>query len=303
MSTVNDTLVGSVAPDRVHYAIGVLLDHRDFVDEQNYHRSRLARALAYLHGSGTVAGLRVGLQPPVEPTAESLTGRDEQLMVSPGLAIDRLGRLIEVPRAACIRLNRWYESQNADDLIEAVRPPPYTGVNVEGVPETGILVEDNPVDIIVVDVFLRFEVCERGKTPAFATGPFDALDAVVPSRLRDAYELNLVIRAGPEPPLPVNNWPDLSGIADPAVRRRAVQDTVLGAWPKDDSNPSNPEPLAEYAPEQDLTAVFLARVIIPVLGGGPPGSRPVRQEAPVVVDNYGRLFAYTPRALATIEGL
>ena len=50
------------------------------------------------------------------------------------------------------------------------------------------------------DIFLAFHPCERGYTPAFASGPFDALDASQPSRVRDAYELTLVPRPKPESP-------------------------------------------------------------------------------------------------------
>ena len=116
-------------------------------------------------------------------------------------------------------------------------------------------------------------------------------------------ELELVIRTEASPALPVNNWPDLSSIADPVARRRALHDAILNAWPKDDSNANNPEPLAEYADEQDTTTVFLARLAIPVLAGVPADTRPVKQDSPVVVDNYGRLFSYTPRALAMMSNL
>ena len=63
---------------------------------------------------------------------------------------------------------------------------------------------------VVADVFLAALSCARAKTPAFATGPFDALDAVVPARLAEAAELELVPRAegGPDPiPSPRNFWP------------------------------------------------------------------------------------------------
>src|SRR5262245_37226124 len=109
MSTRNDPLAAAAETaragvlDRVFYATGILLAADDFDAEQTYHRGRLARALAYLHGSGTVAGLRVGVLPALAPGADPafLQGREEELRVQPGLAIDRLGRLIEIPRAAC----------------------------------------------------------------------------------------------------------------------------------------------------------------------------------------------------------
>src|SRR5512138_901827 len=89
--------------ERPFYATGMLLTAEDFEAEQNYHRSRLARALAELHGYGTAAGLEVQYRqdPPKEPGDAPI----EQIIVQPGLAVDRLGRVIEVPGAACLRLD------------------------------------------------------------------------------------------------------------------------------------------------------------------------------------------------------
>src|SRR5687767_11486865 len=102
MSTRPDPLEDrDLRPDRLHYATGAMLDREDFQSEQLYHRGRLARALASLHGSGTVAGLRAEVR--------SLGETEELLNVTPGLAVDRLGRLVEVPRPACLRLGRWME--------------------------------------------------------------------------------------------------------------------------------------------------------------------------------------------------
>ncbi|MCI0744222.1 MAG: hypothetical protein L0Y58_02350 [Verrucomicrobia subdivision 3 bacterium] len=176
MSTRNDPLLERQLPDRLFYATGMLLDQRDFEDEQTYHRNRLARALAYLHGSGTAAGLRVSWAPPIAAGSDPQfpEGREGELELTAGLAIDRLGRLIEVPRRACIRLKRWFDEQEIDRLVAGLHSGFYNGV--------------------VVDLFIRFVACERGKTPAFASGPFDATNAAVPSRVRDAYELKLFIR-------------------------------------------------------------------------------------------------------------
>ena len=105
MSTQKDPLRKPQAPDRVFYANGALLDQEDFTAEQIYHRARIGRALTYLHGHGTVAGLEVTVQQQAE---------EDMLMVSAGLVIDRIGRQIEVPRAACLRIGRWFQSQLAD---------------------------------------------------------------------------------------------------------------------------------------------------------------------------------------------
>jgi hypothetical protein len=205
-STDKDPLDGSYQPDRVFYAVGALLGVEDFTDEQTYHRGRLARALAFLDGSGTVAGLRVDYQPPANPD----TGReDEEIIVRPGIALDRLGRIIEVPRDACIRLDRWFGAQTASDVTQGLHG------DAAGV---------------IADVFIRFVACERGKTPAFATGPFDATDYAAPSRVRDGYKLELVIRAEGVPPVPQNPWPDLASEPDITTRRAALQTAIFDAW-------------------------------------------------------------------------
>ena len=263
--------------DRVYYATGVLLDADDFGDEQTYHRRQLARALAYLHGSGTVAGLAVAWQgaddtadPPVE----------EQLFVQPGLAIDRLGRLIELHTEYCIRLNRWYEQQTAGDLRQGF---------------------SSDLNGVVVDVFIRFAVCERRKTPAFAAGGFDALDAVVPSRLRDGYHLSLVIRTEDNlsQNLPVSPWPAPNGNID------ELHDAILDAWHEgtDDWDEQGPNPRPEHAEGQDTTDIFLARLTLPAADIG-AGEKPERIEnANVIIDNHSRSFVYSTEALARWLGV
>ena len=178
-------------PDRVFYAAGVLLDAPDFAAEQLYHRGRLARSLAYLHGSGTISGLKVlfqsavapgesGLVDPDDPTSEQVfpDGREARILVQPGLAVDRLGRLIEVPGAACLRLQPWLEDLRASkteaELNTFVHPQ-------SGEADTTISRGSSAMPIsvsgdnrgIVADIFIRFRICEAGgRTPAFASGPF-----------------------------------------------------------------------------------------------------------------------------------
>jgi hypothetical protein len=270
--------------DRLSFATGQMLSADDFQAEQGYHRGRLARALLALHGSGTVAGLHV------DRTAATATA-PEQLTVQPGIAIDRLGRLIELPRQACFRLNDWYTQQvqqAPSALINAFHPAaPYNGV--------------------VADVFIRFVVCPNGLTPAFASGPFDALDAVAPSRLRDAYELQLILRqeqttaANPILPLPRNNWPDLSTLTTPDARRTALHQAIFNAWPTNQAgSDASPEPLAEYVANQDRSSVFLARVIIAATR---TGAAPPQRTGAVTIDNDSRLFVYRDRALARVSAL
>ena len=282
------------APDRLFFATGILLDADDFRAEQLYHRSRLSRALLYLHGSGTVAGLKVEWVKPVAPGADPKfpQGLEETIEVHPGIAIDRLGRVIEAPATACIRLGRWYDQQDPDELFKALHATTSGG----------------PKDVITVDVFIRFHVCERGKTPAFATGPFDALDAVRPSRLREFYKLELVAREEDPAPLPTDRWPDLSGVTDVAERRARIHEAIFNGWREGKEgdgqgwNEDGPAPLTEDAltPQQDPTSLFLARLQIPV---NPPasGQRPRRKDdVDVAVNNLSRRFVYTGAALAKL---
>lgn len=266
-------------PERVNYATGVLLDADDFRDEQAYHRGRLARTLAYLHGSGTVAGLKVEWENPLQPgdDPEFPKGRVERLVVQPGVAIDRLGRIIEVPRAYCLRLDHWFESQPPDELQQ-------------GLHETGV----------VADVFIRFAACERGKTPAFVSGPFDALDAVTPARLRDAFQIDLVIRteADLDANLPKDPWRELANADDPAQLQAAILDGK--GWQEQLGRDEQGDllPLPEHAVGQDATALFLARLVI---AASPPTDEQPRPSRPdpvlVEVNNSARAFVYTTSVL------
>ncbi len=277
-----DPLYAGPAPDRPFYATGMLLDAQDFVDEQTYHRSRLARALAFGLGSGTLAGLRVTYQAAADQTPEEIT-------VAPGVAVDRLGRIIEIPRPACLRLGRWFDEKFAADGGDQLRQASYDNPGRFLSPRfaseaTGTV----PARAVVADVYVRFITCEKGFTPSFAAGPFDALDAVSTSRLRDAYELLLLPRVGlldSRLGLPVAK-PDLSDLpspADPAARLAALQDAVLNAWPAPSADgldllPEQPSTIA------DRTSVFLGRVLIPVTAANPPE----RDGVGVPVDNWSR---------------
>jgi hypothetical protein len=285
-----DPLYARPQPQRPFYATGMLLDARDFSDEQTYHRGRLAQAIAFMSGGGTLAGLRV-----THADADAATGRPEEIRVAPGVAIDRLGRLVEVPRPACLRLQRWFDASLAADGGDTLRRGAYD--DLTGLLSARIRAEAGTGDIptvparaIVADVFLRFVACEEGLTPSFATGPFDALDAVATSRLRDAYELALVARDALEAgsnglPAP---GPDLAAIADLAARRAALQDEVLDAWSASGRSGQEGQlaPLPEHPRDIDTTAVFLARVLLPAT----PDDPPQRDGTAVLVDNWSRRF-------------
>ena len=294
-----DPLFAQPRADRPAYATGMLLDAQDFSDEQTYHRGRLARALAFLAGGGTLAGLVVAHGP-------QATGQAEEIRVAPGLAVDRLGRLVEIPRPACLRLARWWDATAQPDGGDALAAATHDNlgrfVSARFAASGAVL----PARAVVADVFIRFAACEVGLTPSFAAGPFDALNAVATSRLRDAWELLLLPRPALDDaysglPLP----PGAAAVADsgatPAARRDAIQDAVLGSYGGlgRAGGSGGLAPAPEHPAELDRSAVFLARVLIPVDGASPPARTP----QPPLVDNFARRFLPPAALFAQWAGL
>lgn len=279
MAKGEDSLPLQEGPDRVYYATGVLLGAEDFQAEQDYHRGRLARALAYAIGYGTLTGLKV-VHEPAQAADTTHPARSERLLVAPGLAIDRLGRQIEVARSHCLRLDEWYAAQSPQLLRQAWHA-------------AGNLWSGSPSGV-AADLFIRFVVCERGKTPAFASDAFDSFDSVTAARLRDGFEIELILRQESTPALPQPQWPNFGN--DAATLREAI----FNAWREGSafSTLQGLDPLPEHVPGQDTSALFLARVLLPA-DQGPIGQRPARRSSEtVVVRNELRPFVVTANALA-----
>lgn len=276
MTTIKDPLA-TFRPegrDRLNYRLGIALDAEDFVAEQLYHRDRLARALKYLFGTGTVVGLRVW--------------RDaDEIKVEPGIALDALGRLVEVPRQACLDLRRWFDEHEEPAALQTS-------------------LDNSPGgDRVVADVFLEFVVCPRGKTPAFALGPFEATNAVADHRLRDGYRLSFVVRSEASPipaPYAAITPNDVRTDADPL---RRLEDLMLDGWRDgtEDWNTAGDEPVRfpEVPAQVDATAVLIARVTIPAGVGADGRVHATADLAPTAVDNHIRRFVYAPGALVQLS--
>ncbi|WP_437755036.1 hypothetical protein [Sorangium sp. So ce1389] len=274
-----DRLSAEVGPDRVHYALGTMLDAQDFQDEQLYHRGRLARALAYLFGAGTVAGLEAAFKRGERAGGEPAPDLDE-VIVTAGLALDPFGRLIEVPRPACIRLKRWLDHHRQEGRV-------------------GVLESSVHAGRAVTWLFARFVACERGKTPVISQGPFDATNALAPSRIRDGYELGLFLENAPDLPA----FPRAPDPGDPGSPR------VPASRPAPPSAAGSPERLRALKEallkgygrpvdrKEDPGWVLLARVDVPVredltYAGAAPA-----------IDNLLRPFAYPAWLSAWNAGL
>lgn len=281
-----DPLTTQPRAERTAYATGMLLDAQDFSDEQTYHRGRLARAMAFLAGGGTLAGLQVSHLP-------ATGSQPEEIQVAAGLAVDRLGRLVEIQRPACLRLARWFTALQATDGGDSVNQASHTDLGRFVSPRFTEAATPLPTRALVADVFLRFAACAVGLTPSFAQGPFDALNAVSAARLRDAYELQLIPRPGLDDdytglPLPVGDPVIGNTGATAAARRNAMQDSVLQSYGGSGhaGGSGGLAPLPEQPADLDRSAVFLARVFIPVSAANPPA----RTADPVLVDNWARRF-------------
>jgi hypothetical protein len=292
MAKQTDSLRVVEGPDRVHYETGVLLNADDFVAEQNYHRGRLARALGYINGEGTLAGLEVTHEADV-PAVDPDPGREERILIAPGLAIDRLGRLIEVSHDLCLRIGKWYAEKIESDADALER----------SWHDTGTIWTDS-VSGVVVDVFIRFLACERGKTPSFAYGPFDSLDAVTAARVRDGYQLELILREEADPALPQSAFPNLLDLVE-SKRPEALRKVIFDAWHEgtDYDNLGQLIKKPEHAIGQDASALFLARMIIPAdepVAGGTPERRDTEN---LEIRNDLRQFVITGNALAAMLGI
>lgn len=284
---IRDPLLTLDAHDRVHFSNGQLLDAQDFRDEQDYHRSRLARALAYVHGPGTVAGARVTHEPPLAPDEDTQhpAGRPERIRVAAGLVIDRLGRLIEIPRSVCLRLDEWYEQQTPEAL--------HAALTLGGGQD------------IFVDIFVAFHNCGRGRTPSFDDRPGNALDKVSFARVRDGYEVQAVLRDSVLTDPPLDPWEEVAAEPDASSRLAKLKDLVLDGWRESSEHWINdePPPGREHDATQDPTSVFLARLALRATPSGDPGERPERELGgdgkPVVTgpDNDSRLFVFTTAAI------
>lgn len=280
-----DSINPPLAPQRVFYTTGRMLGVADFQADQDYHRGRLARALVQLFGTGTVAGMLV----------QDVTN---EIQVTQGMAIDRIGRIIEVPNTVCIDPNAWLQQQVQAWQSQQTNPVP--GQPAIADPNTAI----HDGHHLMVDVFATFVPCTRGVTPCFAAeDDYDATDAFSANRYLDSFAMQLVLRTDPAPGLPVDPWKatgampaagaDLTAVT--AANLATLQNLLLAGTAGTGAAPS------EYPPGFDTTSVYLARILIGATPGT-PGNPPTWDVTNISIDNNSRLFLYPAALLARVGG-
>jgi hypothetical protein len=151
---------------RVNYTKGLVLGVDEFDQEQFYLMERDQLQNRALHGYGTIWGLNVSVCGSPE---------DPEVMVSPGLALDTCGRMINVPTAQCAHLNAWL-TKNKDSVMNYIGSPPGS---------------------LTVYVVLRYKECETDTVPIPGEPCRSQEDIMAPSRISDYFDLSLQL----EPPL------------------------------------------------------------------------------------------------------
>jgi hypothetical protein len=261
-------------PVRPSYHNGMLLDADDFREEQRYHIDQLARVARFLHGSGTAAGLEVRY---LAADADGHTAGE--LVVRPGVAIDRVGRVIELRKPWCLRLDRWLAHEVAER--PALQP-----------------LVDGAERHLVADVFVRYIDAPRELRPAFRAADGDATDSVVAARLEDAFVLELVARdhtfGAPSPP----DKP----FATPITSRSELLSAIFAAYQPPSTDGTPLAPLPEHPPSYDPHALFLARLRIRLVDA-PAVELARHADQAVEVDNEARPIATQVALLFALSSL
>ncbi len=212
-----------------------------------------------------------------------------EIEVTPGLAIDRVGRMIEVPRTVCIRIELWLADQSVSDLNSALAA---AGGNN-----------------IFVDVFATFVPCTQGVTPCFATqDDYDATDAFSPNRLLDSFAMQLLLRSDAAPKLPLDPWLAMGPLPTGSISaaptdglKRSILSANMGPGAMIPFASEGTGP-AEIPAGFDPSSVFLSRLTIPATSGG-AGQPPNFDLNKIIIDNLSRLFLYPSALVARTIGL
>ncbi|MBP0622464.1 hypothetical protein [Cupriavidus consociatus] len=307
MSEPDDNCDASLAGDgrfeealkRVSYEPGMLLGLEATRAEQDYHRRRATRHGYWLHGAGTVAGLRVSLR--AEDPGNDTDEVRVRLVVSPGVGVDGLGREISVPEPYCVDLGAWLTAQHEDEAL------------------WGALIRDGyaePDNLLWLKVTMRYQDCNSGLQPVLASEVNAGTDPVQPSRVADCVLFELVAERPDDVPAEEHLFAAHARIRPYAEiearlgeRERAQVVAAAGAARTQlelgarllhslgDDNQSLVARQAFLTDPAQLARTLLARIAIRLT---PPAPEPglVVNPRRIEVDNLARPFLFNAAALA-----
>lgn len=158
--------------ERVNYTAGMMLSLPAINAEQRYHRQRVNRLQYWFQGAGTLLGLAVKQVAPV--TAEAGEDQSLRLVVSPGIAIDGLGRELLCHEPYCVNLRDWLEAQKASDSAFL---------------QNALTLDKNAIQLSVT---IRYQAASSGLQPVLARTINGGIDPVQPSRVKDALLLEIL---------------------------------------------------------------------------------------------------------------
>lgn len=157
--------------ERVNYEPGMLLGVEATKAEQAYHRQRVNRLQYWFQGAGTLMGLLVKMKPP------HLTGDENdqsiRLIVSPGIAIDGLGRELLSYEPYCVNFSDWLKLQDKKFFSDG-------------------LLRVGDEKFIQLCITIRYQVSSAGLQPVMMRKVNAGIDPVQPSRARDSILLEII---------------------------------------------------------------------------------------------------------------
>ena len=263
LSTPLSTRCDATLPDNpactlnVHF--GMLMGVDEFRAEQGFHLGRSRRHQRLMHGTGVVAGYAV------EFDAETF-----DLRVTPGLAVDGLGRDLVLEQDQCVNLVQWWLQHQKDDAFDDLAS-----------------LHDATFDL---DVTVGYATCLTQPVPAIAEPCAGQASDIAYARVCETVGLQMV-RRRPTTPGPVDGPAVL-----PCISRDQLAQ-VQTALPVEAPDPVQPEALhipvaclrglhLHQGPQGWVASVqrvdhgvrplllstaLLQTLVVPALTGGEPG--------------------------------
>ncbi len=281
--------------ERVNYAAGMMLSLEAINAEQRYHRQRVNRLQYWFQGAGTLLGLAVKQVSAVEVEE----GKDQslRLVVSPGIAIDGLGRELLCHEPYCVNLRDWLAAQQKSDSAFLT--------NAKKVGE----------EAIQLSVTIRYQSASSGLQPVMARTINSGIDPVQPSRAKDALLLeilpgalpvasaaftraglaqNAVNTAALDGPLTTSERDYLAGLTDVQAQQLAQLQAQQLYGPRSDVGAL--ELQGQY---EELARVLLAVIELPLRPPKPeqPLISPILHPKAIRINNLIRPFITTPDQL------
>jgi hypothetical protein len=199
LSTPQSERCDATLPDNpqctINVHFGMLMGVDEFRTEQGFHLGRSRRHQRLLHGVGVVAGYAV-----------SLDATTFDLRVSPGLAIDALGRDLVLEQDQCVNLVQWWLKHQQDEAFDSIKTP-----------------LDATFDL---DVSVGYSTCLSSPVPAIAEPCAGNAADIAYARVCETVSLQLVRRTS-EAPTP-GTTPDAA--LRPCISRGSLA-LAQAAWP------------------------------------------------------------------------